>query len=384
MKTYKFRLYPSKQIEQKMLDTLELCRQTYNMLLDELQQQEVIDKAQIQGIIPDIKIADSRFKKLHSKVMQYECYRLFSNLRALAQTKGKRKNGALRFKGKGWFKTFTYNQTGFKLIGTCKRFNILNLSKIGEVPIRCHRNAKGIIKQITIKKEQSGKWFASITTDERKSIIQKPIKKIIGIDVGLDNFIYDSDGNVVKNPRHLKNNEKKLVKLQQQLSKKKKGSNNRTRYRIKVARQHEKITNIRNDLLHKISYYYAKNYDAIGIEDMSMKLENNIFAKSKQDASWGKLRQFIFYKAESAGGRLVPVQYKGTTQRCSRCSIIVPKELKDRIHNCPSCRFIVPRDYNSALEIKRLALIKIGWDTAESTHRKMEALPVMATSVAEL
>ena len=127
MKAHKFRLYPSKRVEQKMLGTLELCRQTYNILLGELNQQKVIDRAQVQGVIPDIKIADSTFQQLYSKTMQYECYRLFSNLQSLAQSKVKRKVGALRFKGKGWFKTFTYNQSGFKLIQTGKRCQILHL-----------------------------------------------------------------------------------------------------------------------------------------------------------------------------------------------------------------------------------------------------------------
>ena len=116
--THKFRLYPNNEMELKLLDILELHRQTYNTLLGELNDQKEIDKSQIQGILPDIKICEPKFKNLHSKAMQYECYRLFSNLRALAKTKGKRKVGRLRFKGKGWFKTFTYNQSGFKLINT--------------------------------------------------------------------------------------------------------------------------------------------------------------------------------------------------------------------------------------------------------------------------
>lgn len=384
MQTYKFRLYPTKQIEQKMLDTLELCRQTYNVLLGELNSQKEIDKSQVQGVIPDIKITDHSFKRLYSKTMQYECYRLFSNLRGLAATKGKRKNGALRFKGKGWFKTFTYNQTGFKLIGTDKRFNILKLSKIGGIPIRCHRKVKGTIKQITIKKESSGKWFAFIQSDEQKTILPHKVERVVGIDVGLDNFVYDSDGNSTKNPRHLKQNEERLIHIQRLLSRKKKGSNNRAKWCIRVARQHERITNIRNDFLHKLSHHYITNYDAVGMEDMTMTVEGDVFAKSKMDASWGKLRRMIAYKAEMAGKLFVPIETRGTTQRCSQCQTIVPKHLWDRMHNCPICGFVAPRDYNSALEIKRLALIEIGWDTAESTHREMEALLVMATSVVEL
>jgi len=385
MKTYQFRLYPNKQVEQKMFDTIELCRQTYNILLGELQEQKVIDKAQIQGIIPDIKICDSRFKRLYSKTMQYECYRLFSNLRALAQTKKQGKHvGSLRFKGKGWFKTFTYNQSGFKLIGTGKRNNTLRLSKIGDIPIRCHRVIKGEIKQVTIKHEQSGKWFAFVVSDEKKSIVQQPITKVVGIDVGLDNFVYDSDGHAVKNPRHLKKNEATLTKLQRKLSTKKKCSKNRAKQRIQVARQHEKIKNIRTDFLHKISYYYTTQYDAIGMEDMPMTLKKDKFSKSRQDASWGRLRQFMAYKAASAGKLLIPVATKGTTQRCSQCQTIVPKELWQRTHECGSCGFTAPRDYNSALEIKRLTLKEIGWGTTESTLVEMEQVALSVKQEAPL
>lgn len=380
MKTHKFRLYPNKQVEQKMLGTLELCRQTYNTLLGELNDQKEIDKAQIQGIIPDIKICDSRFWKLYSKTMQYECYRLFSNLRALAQSKKKRRVGALRFKGKNWFKTFTYNQSGFKLINTGKRCQTLQLSKIGDIPIRCHRNITGKIKQITIKKEASGKWFASITEEtENKPMLRKEsitADKVVGIDVGLDNLVYDSDGKEIKNPRHLRKREEKLKSLHEKLSHKKKGSNNRNKMRIILARQYEKVANSRDDFVHKLSHYYVTNYDAIGMEDMPMTVENNIFAKSRLDASWGKLRQYNTYKAESAGKLLVLVPYRGTTQRCSQCRNEVRKELKDRMHECPYCGFIAPRDYNSALEIKRLTIESIRQELPKSTLVEMEALPL--------
>src|SRR3989344_1351436 len=219
----KFRLYPNQKTESKLLDVLELHRQTYNTLLAELNNQKEIDKSQIQGIIPDMKICEPKFKNLHSKAMQYECYRFFSNLMALAQSKKKRKVGALRFKGKGWFKTFTYNQSGFKLIQIGKRHQSLWLSKIGNIPIRCHRNIKGKIKQITIKKESSGKWYASIIDERNIKMPQHEIKKVIGIDLGLTDVVYDSDNNKITNPRHLKKTADKLAKYQRKLSKKKKG-----------------------------------------------------------------------------------------------------------------------------------------------------------------
>lgn len=382
IKTYKFKLYPSKKHEKALLYTLELCRQTYNILLGELNEQKVIDRAVIQGTIPDIKICEPKFKNVYSKTLQYECYRLFSNLKALAKSKDKRKVGKLRFKGKGWFKTFTYNQSGFKLLETGKRHNILHLSKIGDIPMRCHRSIKGKIKQVTVKKEASGKWFASVIEERTEKINPKPIKKVVGIDLGLTDIVYDSDGNKIPNPRHLNKHAERLASSQRMLSKKQKGSNNRLKARINVARKYEKLVNARNDFLHNISRYYVDNYDAIGMEDLSITnmVHNHKLAKHILDACWGKLRQMIAYKAENAGKIYMPVNYKGTTQRCSQCEATVYKELSERTHNCPFCGFVAQRDYNSALEIKKLTLIEIGKGLAKLTPVEMEALPHLGSN----
>ncbi len=383
--TNKFRLYPNKQTEGKMLGVLELHRQTYNELLQLLNEQKEIDKAQIQGSIPDLKICNHSFKKLHSKAMQYECYKLFSNLSSLVHLKKKgKKVGRLRFKGKGWFKTFTYNQSGFKLIITGRRCQTLWLSKIGDIPIRCHRNIKGSIKQITVKRMASGKWFASVVEERNVPILKQEIRKVVGIDLGITDVVWDSDNNKVENPRHLKKKAKRLRRLQKGLSKTKKGSINRNKARIRVAIQHEKTANTRDDFVHKLSRYYVNNYDAIGFEDMDISklVKGNWLAKHLLDASGGKLRQYTSYKAENAGKLCVSVNYIGTTQRCSQCGETVQKELWDREHKCHNCGFIVPRDYNSALEIKRLILIEIGQGLPESTPVEMEALPLV-TSVKE-
>jgi putative transposase len=258
------------------------------------------------------------------------------------------------------------------------------LSKIGNIPIRCHRNIKGKIKQVTIKRASSGKWFASVIEERNITIPQQEIKKVVGIDLGLRDVIYDSDNNKITNPRHLKKTAEKLAKTQRRLSKKKKGSNNRRKARIKLARQYEKLVNARDDFLHKLSRYYINNYDAIGMEDMPIRnmVHNKRLSKHILDACWGRLRQFMSYKAENAGKLYVPVNYKGTTTRCSQCGTDNPKKLEDREHKCCTCGFVVPRDYNSALEIKRLMLIEIGQELSESTPVEMEALP-MVTSVGE-
>ena len=376
MQTHKFRLYPSREIEQKMLETIEICRQGYNTFLGELNNQKEIDKSQIQGIIPDMKICDKKFSKVHSKTLQYECYKLFSNLRGLAKSKVKRKVGQLRFKGKGWFKTFTYNQTGFKLINSNKRCQTLWLSKIGNIPIRCHRNIQGKIKQITIKKMPSGKWFASVIEDSNRKQYTKT-GLVVGIDVGLIDVVFDSDGKKVTNPKHLKQKETRLKHLQRKMSNKQKKSNNRSRFRIRLARQYEKLTNTRDDFLHKLSDYYVSNYDVIGMEDLRIaNMARGYYSKSILDACWGRLRQFVSYKAGNAGKIQMLVDCRGTSQRCSQCGETVYKTIREREHHCSNCGFAMPRDYNSALEIKRLCLQKIRQELPEYKHLEMEALPI--------
>lgn len=375
MITHKFRLYPNKKTEAKLMETLEICRQGYNTFLGELNEQKVIDKALIQGIIPDMKICDSRFTKVHSKALQYEVYKLFSNLSGLSATKKKhRKVGSLRFKGKGFFKTFTYNQSGFRIDWIDKRNQTLWFSKIGNIPIRCHRKVVGTIKQITVKHFPSGKWFAFIIEDGVK--MQKTANnKVVGIDLGLTDVVYDSDGNKIENPRHLKKKEKRLKHLHRLMSNKQKKGNNRNRFRIQLARQYEKLVNSRDDFAHKVSRYYTINYGVIAFEDMSISnLSRGMLSKSINDAVLGKIRQFTAYKAENAGGIVMLVKTAGTTIRCSQCGADNPKGLSEREHNCWKCGFIVPRDYNSALEIKRLCLDKLRQELPEFKHLEMEAL----------
>ncbi len=378
-RTHKFRLYPNKKQEEKLLETLELCRQTYNIFLEELNNQKVIDRSQIQGLLPNLKICEPKFKKVYSKVLQTECYKLFSNLKGLSNSKkNKIKVGRLRFKSKGWFKSFSYNQSGFKLIETGKRYQLLHLSKIGNIKIRCHRYIKGKMKQINIKKYPSGKWFVNIIEETNKKIVKQKIKDIVGIDLGLIDVVYDSNNNKITNPKYFEKHYKKLVKLQRRLSKTKIRSNNRLKLRIKVAKQYEKLVNTRNDFLHKLSRYYVNNYDAIGIENLNISnmVRNRYLSRSILDASWGKLRQFIAYKAESAGKLCITVNYKGTTQRCSNCGKTVKKRLSERIHKCPYCNIKIPRDYNSALEIKNLMLkkLEIGQGLSKSTPVEMKPL----------
>lgn len=383
-KTYKFRVYPNKQQEKRLLCTLYRCRFVYNKLLEGLNKQEKIDRKKLQHSIVELKEEYKELKEVYSKVLQHEHYRLFSNLRALSRLKlNGKKVGKLRFKGKGWFKTFTYNQSGFKIMETEKRLDKLHLSKIGNIPIRIHRVIKGKIKQITIKHCSSGKWYACITAEIKEKITRNNNTKKVGIDLGLDNFIYDSNGNKIKHPKILDKSLKKLGKEQRRLSRKKKKSRNMKKQRIKVARVHEKIINQRNDFLHKLSGCYVNNYGFIALEKLQINsmVKNKYLSKSIIDASWSKFIQFIQYKAENAGVEVMQIDPKNTTQICSNCGSKVPKKLYNRIHKC-KCGLEIERDYNSAINI-----LNIGQGLSKFTPVEIEPLrelnKVPASSVVE-
>ena len=212
----------------------------------------------------------------------------------------------MRFKGAGWFKTLNYNQSGFKLEN-----GKLILSKIGEIPIKLHRKIKGKVKGIIIKRERSGKWFAIFQVEDEPGLLPKT-ERAIGIDVGIRHFLTDSEGRQVENPRFYERTLEQIRRRQRRLSRKKKGSKNREKARVKLARAHEKLVNQRNDFLHKLSRFYINDLIAVEHLNISGMARNHRLSGKILDASWGKFLHMLSYKAERAG-RMV-VDPKGTSQ----------------------------------------------------------------------
>ena len=371
----KFKLYPNKEQEEKLEFALDTCRQAYNMMLGELNNQIVIDKAEIQAMLPDLKICEPRFKEVYSKTLQYECYRLFSNFSALRVLKGNhRKVGRLRFKGKGWFKTFSYNQSGFSISDEGKRYTTLHLSKIGDIRMRIGKKQnrpKGKVKQITIKKTNTNKWFAFVISDE-KFKKEKRIYKKVGIDLGLENYVYDSDGNHFDSPKYLREGEDRLKWYHKELSRTKKGSNNRQKTKLRLSKVYEHIENQRLDFCHKLSHYYVKNYDFIAVEDLQIPnmVQNHHLSKSILDNSWSCFTRFLSYKVERTDKKLVWVNPNYTSQICSSCGRLVKKSLATRTHKC-ECGLKIHRDYNSA---KVILSIGIGKELPKYTPVKIRSL----------
>lgn len=365
--TYKFRLYPREEQEQKLLWTLDKCRFVYNQMLAGLNGQKKPNKYELKRQLPFLKEKYPELKGVYSQALQNEVYRLFWNLKSLSQLKEKgRKVGRLRFKGKGWFKTFTYPQSGFKIVETGRRLDILHLSKIGNVLIRMHRKVEGKVKTLTIKRHASGKWFACISVERDDEAERKPLRKAVGLDVGLRYFLTDSDGRQVEDPKFYKKSLQRIRVEHQRLSRKKKGSRNRERQRVRLARAYENLVNQRDDFLHKLSRFYAENYDLVAVENLNIKgmVRNHNLAGKILDASWGKFLHYLEYKAARAGVQVVNVSPRGTSR------IYKHGELD--------------RDYNASLNILERGLSGMGqpFEPVEMEPLR-ELIQVSASSVVE-
>jgi len=353
MLSYKLRLYPTKTQESKLDDAIESCRMVYNDFIFEsrlaYKEGYKINFDELQRMIPYMIPKD----RVYSKTAQMVLWQFYNNLKVLSSlSKRGKRTGKLRFKPKSRYNSINYNQSGFKFLPD----NKIKLSKIGKIKCIIHRTIPRKIKEIHVKKELTGVWYAIVVCEnECKSICSLLRKKIIGIDVGINNYCYDSDGHVIEHPQILRNSEEKLKRSQRKLSGKIKGSSNQWKEKLRLAKIHQKIKYQRNDFLHKISKYYVDSYDTIFVEELKIKnmVKNHHLAKSIYDSSWNSFFQKLEYKAANAGILFTKVAPHGTSQSCSNCGRMVKKTLAIRTHCCPHCGLVIDRDYNASLNIKQ-------------------------------
>ena len=261
--------------------------------------------------------------------------------------------------------------------------NHIKLPKLGWVKISNSRDFNGVIKHATITKTASGKYFISLCVEE-STVIKPNDGGIIGIDVGLKDFYTDSNGRKVDNPKTLYKHERKLKRLQRQLSRKQKGSNNRNKARLKLAREYEKVSNIRKDFLHKQAFALANENQAVCVESLNVKgmLKNHHLAKSISDVSWSEFFRILDYKVAEYGGELVKVPtFYPSSQTCSCCGFKNPlvKKLSVREWMCPKCGASHDRDINAAKNILDMGLSILNQTTVGGTgsnacgdHRKSD------------
>ena len=371
-KAYRFRIYPTSNQEVKLITTLNTCRHLYNDALAERRDQGRFNRLIVDWqLFPwgkpqwinyydqagDLKRNKTDFQKdVHSQVLQNALKRVeksFKNFFTGA--------GYPRFQGRNRYDSFTFPQSGFSIID-----GRIKLSKIGIIKMVQHREIEGTIKTCTIKRDVD-QWYVSFSCEVEPESLE-PTGQSVGIDVGLKSLIALSDGTEVKPPKFLRQSEEKLTKAQKSLSNKKKGSSNRNKQRIEVARIHRKIRNQREDFNHKLSRELVDKYDLIVFEKLQIQnmVKNHHLAKSISDASWYQLIQFTSYKVECAGRIIKQINPRNTSKTCSVCGHIQSMPLSQRTYICP-CGNVMDRDHNAAINI----LNKIGQELSESTPVEM-------------
>ncbi|TLX96657.1 MAG: IS200/IS605 family element transposase accessory protein TnpB, partial [Thaumarchaeota archaeon] len=253
-----------------------------------------------------------------------------------------------RFKRKGRYNSFRYPQLGgFTVIGKS-----LRLSKIGSVKMKLHRPVEGMPKTCTIIRDID-QWYACISAEVESNPIESLGGEPVGVDLGVAKLATLSDGRTFENPRHLDNSITRLKTLQRGLSRKRRGSKNREKARVMLAKTWRKVRNQRLDLAHKVSADLASEYSTVVFEELHIPsmVKNHSLASAITDASWGQLRRLTAYKTERRGGRAILAEPRGTSQRCSGCGEVVPKGLEERTHSCRNCGRVIDRDVNAARNI---------------------------------
>lgn len=353
-KSFLFRAIINNQTEDNCNRWLDICHDVYNSALNQR-----IDRFKETGKslscydqskqLPSIKKKFPEIKTVNSQTLQDVLERLDKAYKAFfRRVKNGENPGFPRFKNHNSYNSFTLKQTGYIFEG-----RYLYIKNVGRFKLFLSRPIEGDIKTVTVRRMPTGKWFVTFSCDNISAKQFPQTDKEIGIDVGIKSFCVDSDGGQVANPKYLINAEKQLRRRYRKLSRRKKGSGRRNKARILVAKAHEQIANQRKDFLHKVANQYIVKFQTIYVEDLKIKnmVRNRHLSKSISDSSWGIFFNFLFYKAENAGRKIIKVRPNGTSQICSSCGERVPKNLSVRIHSCPFCGLKIDRDLNASLNI---------------------------------
>ena len=364
-KAVQVRIYPSKEQEAQLAQSFGCARWWWNYALNKSietykETGKGLSRAALNAFLPALKKSEDTIwlADCYSQILQATTL----NLTTAYKNFFDKRAGFPKFRSKHGKQSIQYPQNVKVVDG-----NIKLPGNIGIVKAKIHRPIDGKIKTVTVSKTPSGKYFASILTEVEG--ISTPLNtnenpnisegKIYGIDLGLKHFAVVTDGEKVvlyDNPKHLAKHEKNLKRKQKKLARKQKGSKSRNRYRKVVAKVYERVSNSRLDFLHKLSYKLVSDSQAVIVENLHVKgmVRNHNLAKSISDAGWGTFTNFLAYKLERKGGKLVEIdRWFPSSKLCSNCFYQVSDMPLDvREWTCPHCGTHHDRDGNAAINIR--------------------------------
>ncbi|MEH2297201.1 RNA-guided endonuclease InsQ/TnpB family protein [Nostoc sp.] len=355
LKAIKVRLYPTTEQKTALFKSFGCARWYWNYALNACiqharQTAKSLPLKIYKGLLPALKVEYPWLKQdCYSSVLQCVAINLDKAYKNFFDGRAK----FPKFKSKFDKQSIQYPQS-VTLID-----NKLKIPKIGEVKAVFHRLVEGIIKTVTISKTATDKYFASILVEVESTLHESGGDRILGIDLGLKDFAIVHDGEKVtkhSNPKHLKRHQKNLARKQKKFARKIKGSNSRNKFKKLVAKVHERVSNSRQDFLHKLSRKLVNESQVIVVENLNVKgmVRNRKLAKSISDVGWGMFVNFLDYKLNDIDGQLIEIgRFFPSSKTCSCCGHILdvlPLDIRE--WDCPKCETHHDRDDNASQNIR--------------------------------